>query len=170
MSEQTRVIVLGDGLHAVPTLAVLSGNTLGALFAVAAMSSAGISSAVSIPFIVVTYLLAYPLLMLANRLYLREARRQALTLVQSALFAAMCVLTMWTIDVAVYKAFRGAAAAPQILSSTELPVALHGFSSSAMAEPHGPKVQGSTHYRKSLQDPRLARSSSSAARTAFSGK
>lgn len=170
MSEQTRVIVLGDGLHAVPTLAVLSGNTLGALCAVAAMSSAGISSSVSIPFIVVTYLLAYPLLMAANGLYLREARRKALTLVQSGLFAAMCVLSMWTIDIAVYKAFRGAADAPKILSGAAMPVALHGFASPAVAQPHGPKLQGSTHYRKNFQDPRLARSSSSASRTAFTGQ
>ena len=170
MSEQTRVLVLGDGLHAIPTLAVLSGNTLGALCAVAAMSSAGISSAVSIPFIVVTYLLAYPLLMVANRLYLREARRQSLTLVQSGLFAAMCVLTMWAVDIGVYKAFRGAAKAPQVLAATALPVSLQGFTSPAVAEPQGPKVQGSTHYRKTFQDPRLVRSSSSAARTAFTGQ
>lgn len=170
MSEQTRVIVLGDGLHAVPTLAVLSGNTLGALCAVAAMSSAGISSTVSIPFIVVTYLLAYPVLMVANRLYLREARRQALTLVQSGLFAAMCVLTMWTIDIAVYKTFRSAAKSPQVLAVTTMPMALHGFSSPAVAQPHGPKVQGSTHYRKNFQDPRLVRSSSSGAHTALGGQ
>jgi len=151
MSEQMNVIVLGNGLHAIPTLAVLSGNTLGALCAVAAMSSAGVSSPVSIGFIVTTYLLAYPLLMVANWLYLREASSQALTVLQSGLFAAMCVLTMWTVDYATYKAFRGPAQAPQKLSSTILPFQTQGFASLAVSGPYGPRAPGSTHYRAGIK-------------------
>lgn len=153
MSEQTHVIVLGNGLHAIPTLSILSGNTLGALFAVATMSSAGVSSPISISFIITTYLLAYPLLILANWLYLREARAQALTLVQSGLFAAMCVLTMWTVDFAVYKAFSGAAMAPQQLAGTSLPVPAQGFTSPAAASQYDPDAPGSTHYRKNVELP-----------------
>ncbi len=153
MSEQTHVIVLGNGLHAIPTLSILSGNTLGALCAVATMSSAGISSPISITFIVATYLLAYPLLIAANWLYLREARSQALTVVQSGLFAAMCVLTMWTVDFAAYKAFSGAALAPQKLAGGPLPVPSQGFTSPAVASQHDPKAPGSTHYRKNVELP-----------------
>ena len=147
MSEQMKVIVLGDGLHAVPTLAVLSGNTLGALCAVAAMSSAGVSSALSISFIVTTYLLAYPLLMIANWLYMREASSSALTVLQSGLFAAMCVFTMWTVDYATYKAFRSPLPMPQKLSSPALPVPIQGFTSLAASVPYGPQAPGSIHYR-----------------------
>ncbi len=147
MSKQMYVMVLGNGLHSIPTLAVLSGNTLGALFAVAAMSSAGVTSPFSITFIVTTYLLAYPLLMVANWLFLREARRQALTVLQSGLFAAMCVLTMWTVDYAVYKAFKGAGQSSQKLTSTALPAKALGFSSLATSLPPGPRTPGSTHYR-----------------------
>ncbi len=152
MSEQTHVIVLGNGLHSIPTLAVLSGNTLGALCAVAAMSSAGVTSPFSITFIVTTYLLAYPLLMMANWLYLRETRTQPFTHLQSALFAAMCVLTMWTVDYAAYKAFQGVGQTPQKLSSAALPIQVQGFTSLATSLPYGPKAPpGSTHFRANLK-------------------
>lgn len=151
MSEQMNVVVLGNRLHAVPTLAILSGNTLGALFAVAAMSSAGVSSPVSISFIVTTYLLAYPLLMVSNWLYAREVSSQDLTVLQSGLFAAMCVFTMWTVDYAAYKAFRGPAQEPQKLSSTALPSQTQGFTSLAVTGPYGPRVAGSTHYRAGIK-------------------
>lgn len=151
MSKQMYVMVLGNGLHSIPTLAVLSGNTLGALVAVAAMSSVGVTSPFSVTFIVTTYLLAYPLLMLANWLYLRESRRQPLTFLQSGLFAAMCVLTMWTVDYGVYKAFSGAAQAPQKLSSATLPLRALGFSSLTTSVPPGPRANGSTHYRLNFE-------------------
>lgn len=151
MSEQTRVIVLGNGLHSIPTLAVLSGNTLGALCAVAIMSSAGAASGLSIAFIVTTYLLSYPLLMAANWLYLHETRAQALTVLQNVLFAAMCIFTTWTVDYALYKAFQGAGQNPQTVSSAALPLQAQGFPGLAGAVLYGPRISGSTHYRATLK-------------------